>query len=211
MRVEAIMSSVLEALSARRARRAFSQTPVSQADQELLWQALSLAPSHGNSQPARILVAANPVVREDLIVALSEGNRNWAPAAPLLFALAAIPDHDAVLTSSDGSERVMWPFHAGIAMGNLLAQATALGLIAHPMAGFDEVWVRKAFFAPDYVRILAVVACGHPGPVESLPGDLQRAETRTQDRVPLSNLVGVDGWHDEMGVSARELRKRTTT
>ncbi|MGH2632796.1 MAG: nitroreductase family protein [Tepidiformaceae bacterium] len=202
------MSSLLEPLSRRRARRSFSSALVSQDDQLLLWQALSVAPSHGNSQPTRVLVASSAEARERLIGALSEGNRQWAPAAPLLFALAAVPGHDAVQANSDGTGREMWAFHAGIAMGNLLAQATASGLVAHPMAGFDEPAVRDAFGAPGDVRILAVVAAGHPGPVEALPEDLQRAETRPQDRIPFENLLGIDRWNDEMGVSARDLRKR---
>ena len=202
------MSSLLEPLSRRRAQRAFAASPVSLEDQRVLWQALSLAPSHGNSQPTRVLVAQSAGARANLIAALSEGNRQWASAAPLLFAIAAVPAHDAIQPNSDGSSLEMWAFHAGIAVGNLLAQATASGLIAHPMAGFDEPAVRSAFNAPDDLRILAVVAVGHPGAVESLPEDLQRAETRPQDRIPLDNLVGTDTWRAEMGVSARDLRKR---
>ena len=208
MRMEVPMSSLLQPLSGRRAHRAFAGSPVSAEDQSILWQALSLAPSHGNSQPTRVLVARSPEARANLLAALSEGNRQWAPAEPLLFAIAALPAHDALQSNSDGSSREMWAFHAGIAMANLLAQATALGLIAHPMAGFDEPAVRAVFNAPDDLRILAVVAVGHPGAVESLPEDLQRAETRPQDRIPLDNLVGIDTWSAEMGVSARDLRKR---
>ncbi len=202
------MPSVLEPLSRRRARRAFATQPVSAELQQFLWQAVALAPSHGNSQPTRILVAETAATRERLVHALSEGNRHWAPAAPLLFALVSIPEHDAVQPNSDGTTRELWAFHAGIAMGNLLAQATALDLIAHPMAGFDEPAVRAAFGAPETVRVLAVVAAGHPGTIESLSEDLQRAEVRQQDRLPIGNVVGYDRWHDAMTFSARELRKR---
>ena len=208
MRVEAHMSSILEALAQRRAGRAFSSDAVSAQDQELLWRAASLAPSHANSQPTRVLVASSDEARARLVAALSDGNRQWAPAATLLFVIAALPAHDAVQSNSDGTSREMWAFHAGIAMGNVLAQATALGLLAHPMAGFDEPAVRAAFGAPPELRILAVVAAGHPGEVASLPEDLQRAETRAQDRIPLNNLVGIDAWNDELALSARELRKR---
>ncbi|MGK2965503.1 MAG: nitroreductase family protein, partial [Tepidiformaceae bacterium] len=84
----------------------------------------------------------------------------------------------------------------------------ALGLVAHPMAGFDESSVRATFTAPGDVRILAVVAIGYPGPVEQLPEDLQRAETRPQDRIPLESLVVHDRWQAHHAVSARDLRKR---
>jgi nitroreductase len=204
------MPSILPALADRRARRAFDPCPVPDDVQEALWRAVQAAPSHGNAQPTRILVAQSPEVRQALIEALSEGNRAWAPAAPLLAAVAAIPTHDTVMSNRDGSERHLWPFHAGIATGNLLAQATALGLVAHPMAGFDEPSVRAAFGAPDEVRILAVVAIGYPGAVETLPEDLQRAEARPQDRLPLDHLVVHDRWDPGLhGASARDLRRRS--
>ena len=90
------MPELLPALRERRARRAFATRSVLSDVEDLLWQAVSVAPSQGNSQPTRILVAESPDARERLIAALSEGNRQWAPAAPLLCALVANPDHDFV-------------------------------------------------------------------------------------------------------------------
>jgi nitroreductase len=145
-------------------------------------------------------------VRTALFDALSAGNRNWAGAAPLLAAIAALPGHDSVHEGSDGSTRELWAFHAGIAVGNLMAQATALRLIAHPMAGFDEPAVRAAFGAPADVRILVVVAIGYAGDPETLPADLQRREDAPQRRLPLDHLVVIDAWDDRHGASARELR-----
>ncbi len=202
------MPELLPALSERRARRAFESRPVPADVQDLLWRAVSVSPSHGNTQPVRILVAETPATRERLIPALSEGNRSWAPAAPLLFAIVANPAHAPSQPNSDGSVRELWAFNSGIAVGGLLAQATALGVNAHPMAGFDEPAVRAAFGAPDEIRVLAVVAAGYPGTVESLPEDLQAKETGPQERILLENLVGHDGWSEAQAPSARELRKR---
>ena len=176
--------------------------------QQLLWKAVSIAPSHGNTQPTRILVARSAETRAALIAAISEGNRNWAPAAPLLFAIAAVPSHDTTPQDFAGTTREVWAMHAGIAIGNLMAQATALGLIAHPMAGFDEPGVRAVFGAPDDVRIVAVVAAGYPGDPASLPEDLARKETAPRDRLALEHLVAFDRWSDVNAVSARELRRR---
>ncbi len=203
------MPELLPALANRRARRAFDARPVDPGDEALLWQAASVAPSHGNSQATRLLIARSAGVRAALIEALSQGNRSWAPAAPLLAAVAAIPAHGAPQVNSDGSERELWGFQAGILTGNLMAQATALGLIAHPMAGFDEVAARRAFGAPDDVRILVVLAIGYPGDLASLPGDLQKRETGPQERIPLANLLVEDQWTDENALSARDLRART--
>ena len=196
------MAELIEALAARRAQRAFDPREVPAETQELLWRAVSVAPSHGNVQSVRLLVAQSKAARQAVAGALSEGNRNWAPAAPLLVALASMPGHEHA--DAYGEERAIWSFHAGIAAGNLMAQATALGLIAHPMAGFDEAAVGGAFGAPHELRILVVFAIGFPGPVESLPEDLQRRERREQRRQPLDRLVAIDRWTATNAEAARD-------
>lgn len=202
------MPELLPALANRRASRAFSSRPVEDELQQLLWKAVSIAPSHGNTQPTRILIARSPETRTALTASISEGNRNWAPAAPLLFAIAAVPSHDTTPQDFGGTTREVWAMHAGIAIGNLMAQATALGLIAHPMAGFDEPGVRAVFGAPEDVRIVAVVAAGYPGDPASLPEDLARKETAPQDRLAMEHLLAFDRWSDVNAVSARELRRK---
>lgn len=203
------MAELLPALRDRRARRAFAARPVEEDVRAVLWEAVAVAPSHGNSQPTRVLVADSGAARDALVAALSGGNRSWAPAAPLLAAVVANPAHDNVQTNSDGSTRELWPFHTGIAVGNLLAQATALGLTAHPMAAFDEPAVRAAFDIPESVRVLTVVAIGYAGAPEQLPEDLRGRETSPQERLSIEQIVGVDAWNGELAVSARERRKRT--
>ena len=204
----AVMAELLPALANRRASRAFSPRAVEESAQELLWRAVSVAPSHGNAQPTRIVVARSADARTALLAAISDGNRNWAPAAPLLFVLCANPYNDFSLTNSDGSVRELYALHVGIALGTLLAQATEIGLIAHPMAGFDERAVRAALGIPQEVRVLCVVAAGYAGDAVSLPADLAARETRDQERIPIENLVSHDGWDDRQGPSAREISKR---
>jgi nitroreductase len=202
------MPEIIPALSQRRARRAYDPRPLLPDEEQALWYAVSVAPSHGNTQPTRILVARSPEKREALVAALSDGNRHWAQAAPLLAALTAQPAHDTVQKNRDGSERELWPFHAGIAAGNLMTQATAMGIVAHPLAGFDEQSVRDVFGAPEELRVLAVFAIGRPGAIESLPEDLQRKEVAPQVRLPLERIVAEDRWHSGLEESARDLSRR---
>jgi nitroreductase len=202
------MADVIDALSLRRARRAFDSRPLPPELEASLWRSVSLAPSHGNTQPTRVLVARSPEKRAALIQALAPGNRTWAPAAPLLAAFVSLPGHDFPQENSDGTVREMWAFNSGIAAGNLMAQATALGVLAHPMAGYDEPAVRAVLEAPPDVRIIAVFAIGYPGPVESLPLDLQEKEAAPQERLPLETLIGEDRWTEAQAVRAREPRRR---
>ena len=90
----------------------------------------------------------------------------------------------------------------------MLAQATAMGLIAHPMTSFDEVVARQAFAASEDIRVLALIAIGFPGTLESLPLDLQGKESAPQERLPIANLVAVDTWTPENGLNARDVGRR---
>ena len=190
------MADLIEAIAGRRAQRAFDPRAVSAEAQELLWRAVSVAPSHGNVQSARLLVARSAATRASLVAALSEGNRNWAPAAPLLVALGSLPGHEHA--DSYGEERALWSFHAGIAAGNLMAQATALGLIAHPMAGFDEAAVRAAFGAPE-----ERYACWSCSPSGS-PGSLRRCRRTSNAVNSASNAVSRwIGWLPPTGGPSR--------
>ena len=204
------MVRLMPALAARRARRAFDPRPVPPEVQQVLWEAVSVAPSHGNSQATRILLAQSAEARAKLVAALGDGNRSWAPAAPILLAIASLPLHEGRPKDRDGSEREMWAFNSGVATGNLLAQATEFGLVAHPMAGFDELAAREAFEAPESVRILVVVAIGYPGDAGALSPQLQEREQAPQERLPLSVLVANDRWTEENGTSYREYRERAT-
>ena len=202
------MADLLDALTNRRARRALLLEPVPEEVQERLWRAFSLAPSQGNAQPGRVLVASTGPLRERATAALKESNRWWTAPAPLLLAIAANPSHDPTQKNSDGTTREYWAFDTGLAVANLMAQATAEGLVAHAMAGFDEPAMRAAFGAPEEVRIVTVVAVGFPGDVSLLPEDARARETAAQERLPLETLVAQDGWTQANGLSARELRAK---
>jgi nitroreductase len=200
-----LMGELLTALTERRAKRSFAARPVSEAEQELLWRSVSVAPSHGNSQPVRLAVARSGEAREAVIKALSEGNRVWAPAAPLLLAVVAVPDQEP--GQIDERARELLGLNSGIALGNLLTQATHMGLIAHPLAGYSDAGVREAFGLPDEVRVMALLAIGYPGDAQELPEDLKKRETAEQQRLPLEHVVVYDRWTPTQSVRARDLRK----
>lgn len=199
---------VIDVLKNRRAKRSFDSRPLPPEVEDVLWRAASIAPSQGNNQPVRLLIGRAGPGRERLEKALVPGNQTWAPKAPLLVGIAAHPGHDLTVRNSDGSERDVWGFDAGLMAAHLMTQATALGLVAHPMAGFDEVGVREAFGAPPELRVLAVMAIGYPGEPEALPEGLRAKEVEPQRRLPLSHLLVTDGWRDEHAVSWKEYRDR---
>ena len=155
------------------------------ADLELLLEAARWAPSSGNGQPTRWVVARRgSPLHGRLVEALSGGNRNWAPrASALLFALIPAGPFPA------GERPHGWDRHdAGQAAAHLSVQAVALGLQAHQMAGFDAAAVRAAAgLGPDLepVVVVAVGALGGP----ALPDGLAQREARKRTRLPLDELV----------------------
>ena len=67
----------------------------------------------------------------------SRGNR-WTTAASLIIAVFGRPDLNLRSRWSD-----LYMFDTGPATGQLLLRATELGLMAHPIQGFDQTGVAK--------------------------------------------------------------------
>jgi nitroreductase len=76
----------------------------------------------------------------------------------------------------------------------MAAQATALGLQIHQMAGFDAGKAREAFAIPEGHEPYAAIAVGHPGPADALPEDLMARETAPRQRRPVSEWAHFGAW-----------------
>ena len=83
---------------------------------------------------------------------------------------------------------------AGQALAHVFLQATALGLHAHGMAGFDHDRARKELGIPDDYEVGAAVALGHLGPPEQLNEQQQKSELAPRQRKPLDELVFGADW-----------------
>ncbi len=92
-----------------------------------------------------------------LFACLVEGNQQWAHRAPVLMLSVARLDFE------DGSPN-RHAFHdTGMAVENLVLQATALGLVAHQMAGFRVDQARADCQIPAGYEPVAMMAIGYPG------------------------------------------------
>jgi nitroreductase len=152
--------------------------------------AATLAPSCANKQPWRFVVVDQAESLALVRPALSSGNY-WALKAPVLVAVFSRLDLDARLDD----QRDYALFDTGLATANLLAQANAEGLIAHPIAGFDPLKLKAALGVPvDYVAI-TVVVIAWPGSSEGLNPKHLEAETAPRNRKPMAEVVAHNGWH----------------
>lgn len=182
------MPPLLDVIRRRFSSYRFAPAPPAPDVLDTLFEAARWAPSYGNRQPWRFVVARAPERLERLRATLTRGNQ-YARAAPVLVALAADPN-DAQIR--DGREYYL--LDCGLALENLLLQAVALGLHAHPMGGFDEAGVRAALDIPNRVRVVALIAIGYPGRLEDLDPSTREREERPRTRKPLDEVRVFDRW-----------------
>lgn len=178
-------------LKRRWSPRAFSDRPVEAEKLRILFEAARWAPSSNNEQPWRFIVATKDDETEwnRLFGCLVEGNRKWAYRAPLLILSAA------GLNFEDDSRPNRHAFHdTGMAVENLVLQATALGLATHQMAGFDVEKARADLKIPSGYEPVAMIAVGYPGDPASLSDRLRERELQPRVRRPISEWTFSGLW-----------------
>ncbi|MDP4186824.1 MAG: nitroreductase family protein [Bacteroidota bacterium] len=174
-----------ELFSKRRSLRALSDLPI-EADKLIsIFESARWAPSANNQQPWRFIYAQreNKADFERLFNCLLPGNQVWVKNASVLLVTVA------EVISSYNQKNNPYAWHdTGLATENLILQATHLGLIAHPMAGFDKDKARKDLHIPPSFEPVAMVAVGYPGDINELPPELQEKERGMRVRRPINDL-----------------------
>ncbi|WP_246081724.1 nitroreductase family protein [Nocardioides litoris] len=158
----------------------------------LLLEAARWAPSAGNSQPWRFVVAPRgSAAHAALLPHLSRGNSGWVPRASLVLVAGC----EVVDVKSPEVAR----HDLGQAVAHVTLQARAMGLHTHQFAGFDHEAAAAALGVPDSVRLVAGIAVGVPGdPAEVDERDADR-DRRERSRRPLAEIAYVDGWRPWRG------------
>lgn len=183
------MSSLIEEITQRRARRAYSEEPIGADVLDRALTAATLAPSCNNMQSWRFVVASEGEALENAREALLGGNY-WAKKAPVLVVVLTSDDLDC----KRNDDRVYAQFDTGMAVMNLMLQATREGLYAHPMAGFDPAVLREKFSIGTDMRVITMIAIGKPGPSDHLSEKHLESETSERDRKPLDEVVFRNEW-----------------
>ncbi len=173
---------VKQAIEMRRARRILDATPVPNDEIMELVQAMRLSPSCNNNQPWRVVAVFDEGPLHDLKTSLTKGNA-WAQKAPLIFAICARADDDCRLAD----RRDYFLFDCGMAVGEMMLRAAELGLIAHPIAGYDVAVAKQSLGIPEDYVLIALINIGRPGSDPSLLSDKQLMAER--DR-PARRAIG---------------------
>lgn len=175
-----------EVLRRRWSPRAFDERPV-EADKLLsLFEAARWAASCFNEQPWHFIVATSDDKAEfaRLLSCLIDGNRAWAARAPVLMVSVA-----RLCFAQNGKPNRHAIHDVGLATAQMILQATAMGLFAHPMAGFHPEIVRELYGVPDGYEPVAAIAVGYPGDPAALSGSLGQRELAPRARKPIDSFV----------------------
>ncbi|MBI4537506.1 MAG: nitroreductase family protein [candidate division NC10 bacterium] len=169
----------------------FADRPVEREKLLSLFEAARWAASSFNEQPWRFIVCPKNDAEAygRLLGCLVPQNVAWAQHAPVLMLTVA----KLRFSHNDLPNRHAW-HDVGQAIATLLVQATALGLHAHQMAGFDAARARGAFGIPDGFEPVAAVALGYLGDPQALPEPLKEREFRPRQRKPLNDMVFGGRW-----------------
>ena len=177
-------TELLNLLRNRKATRAIAAEPVEEEKLYAILEAARLSASCANNQPWRFLVLNEVESLERGREALSKGNY-WAKTAPVLIFGYSHPDLDCKLPGG----REYYQFDLGLAVQNILLQATELGLVARPMAGFSPSKVKEKLSLPEDIRVLIAIAIGYEGDISTLEDRHQTTSRATRERKPLEETV----------------------
>lgn len=164
-------------------------------DEEIrtLLHAAQWAPSDGNRQPWRFVVAERGSAAHGILVPqLSRGNSGWVPRASVVFIACAqvAPDEHG-----EGQHDPAYGYYdLGQAAAHLTLQARAMGLHAHQFKGFDRDAVAAGLGAPSYIRVVSGIAVGVRGEPDEVPERDRGREQKVRRRRPLAETAYDATW-----------------
>ena len=151
-----------------------------------LIEAARVAPSCSNNEPW-YFIACRGKALNNVKSCLTRGNA-WALNAPLVIAVASKPELGC---QRDG--RDYYSLDMGLAVENCLLQGIHLGLVMHPIAGFDELKLKSVLAIPDDYRIFVCIVIGYPG-VKAQENDNVREADEEKTRKSLNEILFWEGW-----------------
>lgn len=190
---------VVEAIRTRRAKRAFQEKRIEDDKVEALIEAARLSASCFNNQPWRLVFVRGEKALNAVKDAMSKGNE-WTRRASLIIAVASREKDDCQLSD----RRNYFLFDCGLAIGQLELRATEIGMIAHPIAGYDPLKVKTALGIPEEYIVITLVICGHAGGEESILSEKQKVwEKERPERRPPAQNIFLDRWENPYPLSER--------
>jgi len=183
---------ILDVLADRWSPRAFSERSVESDKVASMMEAARWAPSCFNEQPWSFIIAdkhEDPDGYHRLFDCMLEGNQAWAGTAPILMLSVA------KMFFEYNNKPNRFGYHdLGMAVGNLLAQASSMDLYVHQMAGYHKGMAQKIFRIPQGYEPVAMFAVGYLGDPSQLPEGTRERETEPRKRYPVAEFTYAGIW-----------------
>jgi nitroreductase len=139
----------------RRAYRAIEPVEITRGLIEDAAQIAQLAPSCMNNQPWRfVFVHDEPILNMLKNECLTRGNA-WAKASSLIIAVFSKTELDCVI-----KDREYYLFGTGMATAYLILYLTDIGLVAHPIAGYDPDKTKDLLEIPNEFQLITLIVVG---------------------------------------------------
>lgn len=183
-------NGIIPEISDRRSYRAISSKSLETETVNRLMQAANLAPSCFNKQPWRYITVQSETGLQKVQKGLSIGN-SWAKKAPLFILVTTKNDFDCRI----GDGRDYAEFDTGMSVFSLLAQAQKEGLIAHPIAGYDQKILKNEFGIPADIKLLTVIIVGSKGSDEALSEKQLESEHGPRVRNSKETWLSEEEWN----------------
>ena len=146
--------NLLSIIEKRRAYRSLDPVNITSETVNDLARMAQLSASCFNNQPWRYVFVYEKGKLEELFGALAKGNV-WAHKASLIIAVVSTPEYDCRIKGRD-----YYLFDTGMATAFLILRVTDLGLIAHPIAGYNEEMVKEVLRIPEDLTVITLVIVG---------------------------------------------------
>ena len=176
---------VKEAINKRRAYRSLKDAEITEELIRDLAECAGLSASCFNKQPWRFIFVHDREILKKMHGALSKGNE-WIHYASLIVAVFSQKDMDCKM--KDG--RHYYQFDTGMATAFLILRATELGLVAHPIAGFNQEKAKEILGIPDEMTLITLVNIGkHSDEIRDVLSEEQaEIEKKRPERLPFDKF-----------------------
>jgi len=176
---------VKRAIDERRAYRSLAPVEITEDLVRDLARCAQLAPTCNNNQPARFVFAYDAEVLKRLAPVFSKGNA-WCLAASLVVAVFTEKEADCLIKG-----REYYLFDTGVQTAFLILRATELGLVAHPIAGYNPDLVKEVLGIPEAMTVITLVNVGRRADTISpaLSEKQVESEKTRPERLPLEEVA----------------------
>ena len=184
--------NVNEAIKIRRAYRSLEPIEISDTLIMDLAEKAQLATSCMNKQPWNYIFVKDKEQLEKLFTTLFKGNK-WVERASLIIAVFSQLENDCII-----GERLYYLFDTGMATAFIILRATELGLVAHPIAGFNEERAKQILKIPVEMRLITLVIIGkHSNEINPVLSEAMKlGEKQRPPRKALSEFVYIGEYSD---------------